>query len=262
VAGTWYKLDDASAWTQGTTFTVSGQGSHTITFFSKDLAGNTETVRAKSFTVAGAPTELGVPVVPKEAGAGKTFTVWGTISPQFPAGETTVTLWLFRYDTKLRKWVYVRDYATVNADFNGITKYTAKVKLTTKANYRFRAKMNGVPTSPYSAILPVKAIATVGIPKAPTAVAAGKTFTVSGTLKPRFPSGQKTVKVNIYRYTSSKWVYLKTLSAVNSNYSSYSKYTLKTKLTTKGTYRFRAKTLSTTKWAAATTSPSKTMKVR
>jgi hypothetical protein len=110
--------------------------------------------------------------------------------------------------------------------------------------------------------LTIKAIATLGTPSVPSSIGAGKTFTLSGTLKPRFPAGATTVKVKFYRYDGAKWVYVKTVSAVNSNYSTYSKYTLKAKLTTKGTYRFRATTLHTTKWAPAVSSYSRTMTVK
>ena len=50
-AGTWYKLDGAASFTAGTSVTVSGVGNHTLQYYSKDAAGNTETT--KSATIAG-----------------------------------------------------------------------------------------------------------------------------------------------------------------------------------------------------------------
>ena len=43
-AGTWYKID-SGPYTPGTTVVVSGSGVHTIRYYSRDNAGNTETVK-------------------------------------------------------------------------------------------------------------------------------------------------------------------------------------------------------------------------
>ena len=50
-AGTWYKLDGAASFTAGTSVTVSGVGSHTLQYYSKDAVGNQETT--KSVTIVG-----------------------------------------------------------------------------------------------------------------------------------------------------------------------------------------------------------------
>ncbi|WP_224981586.1 OmpL47-type beta-barrel domain-containing protein [Geomonas agri] len=55
VASTWYKLDGAASFTQGTSIAVaapvSGSASHTISWYSIDAAGNQETTRSVTFTV-------------------------------------------------------------------------------------------------------------------------------------------------------------------------------------------------------------------
>lgn len=73
VAGTWWRLDGGSTWTSGTAVPVaspaSGTATHTLDWFSRDVAGNTETTRTVSFTVAKAPGPLGAvsPVAPARA---------------------------------------------------------------------------------------------------------------------------------------------------------------------------------------------------
>ena len=61
VAGTWYKLD-AGTWVKATSIPVAapstGTASHTLTWYSRDNAGNQETAQARSFTItAGAEPE-------------------------------------------------------------------------------------------------------------------------------------------------------------------------------------------------------------
>jgi hypothetical protein len=52
-AGTWYKLDDAQAFSEGTSVVVSGVGSHTLQYYSRDAAGNQEST--KTVTLTGNP---------------------------------------------------------------------------------------------------------------------------------------------------------------------------------------------------------------
>jgi len=80
---------------------------------------------------------LGTPKVPASVRAGRSFTVYGTLDPQLPAGEKTVQINVYRY--KNRRWVFIRQVSATNADSGGNTRYGVKVKLTTKGKYRFRA---------------------------------------------------------------------------------------------------------------------------
>ncbi len=58
VASTWYKLDASASYTSGTSVAVaaptSGSVSHTISWYSTDIAGNQETTKSVTFTVAAA----------------------------------------------------------------------------------------------------------------------------------------------------------------------------------------------------------------
>ena len=55
----------------------------------------------------------------------------------------------------------------------------------------------------------------LGRPAVPSSVRARRYFTVSGSLKPHFTAGQKTVKIKVYRYKNGRWVLVKTLAATN-----------------------------------------------
>ncbi len=108
----------------------------------------------------------------------------------------------------------------------------------------------------------VKRIATLGRPRSAGAVSRGQRFTVWGTLKPRVKAGSKTVKLNLYRYTSGNWRYVKTYSTVNANCGSYSKYQTKIRLWNRGTYRFKAIRPESASWARSTSTRSYTISVR
>lgn len=102
----------------------------------------------------------------------------------------------------------------------------------------------------------------VGRPIVPKAAKAGRFFQVRGSLKPRFPAGAKTVKVKAYRKKGGTWVVAKRLRATNVDTARYSKYQVKTRLTKKGTYRFRAYTLTMDGWAPGKSSFSRLLVVK
>ncbi|MBE0528957.1 MAG: hypothetical protein IH629_07130, partial [Thermoleophilia bacterium] len=122
-----------------------------------------------------------------------------------------------------------------------------------------------VPLSQYGGILSkalkVSVRPALGRPVTPKSVKARRYFTVYGSLKPHFTKGQKTVKIKVYRYKNRRYRYVKALWATNVDSGSITKYRLRTRLTTKGKYRFRA-TSRPTGWAVKTTSYSKTLVVR
>ncbi|MFA4966127.1 MAG: hypothetical protein WC709_10920 [Thermoleophilia bacterium] len=128
--------------------------------------------------------------------------------------------------------------------------------------YRFNFPGNDSYAATVSNSLVIRVRPALGIPKAPLAVRAGAFFRVSGSLKPHFAAGAKTVKVKGYRYSHRRWVAVRLVSATNVNSGAYTKYTVKLRFTTKGKYRFRAYTVATSAWAGATTSLSKTLVVK
>jgi hypothetical protein len=69
--------------------------------------------------------------------ARRAFAVSGTLNPQFPAGQKTVTIKVYRY--KNRHWILIKQVSATNANAGGATKYGVAVALTTRGKYRFRA---------------------------------------------------------------------------------------------------------------------------
>ena len=90
---------------------------------------------------------LTVPKVPSSAKVNKKFTVSGTLKPQFPAGQQTVTLVAYRYNG--HKWVSYKSYSATNANNGSYTKYSASIKISKAGKYRFKAST--ATTSKYSA---------------------------------------------------------------------------------------------------------------
>jgi hypothetical protein len=86
---------------------------------------------------------LGVPNVPKSAKVNKSFTVSGSLKPQFPAGQQTVTLAAYRYNG--HKWVSYKSYKATNANNGSATKYSASIKISKTGKYRFKASTATTP---------------------------------------------------------------------------------------------------------------------
>ncbi len=80
---------------------------------------------------------LGTPKAPSTVRARRSFTVYGTLSPSFPADQKTVMVKLYRY--KNGKYVFVRETPATNAASGAATRYSVSLKLTTRGYYRFRA---------------------------------------------------------------------------------------------------------------------------
>jgi hypothetical protein len=53
VASTQYKVDGASSWTSGTSVLVSGDGDHTVQYYSTDNAGNAESIKTVHVKIDG-----------------------------------------------------------------------------------------------------------------------------------------------------------------------------------------------------------------
>jgi hypothetical protein len=108
----------------------------------------------------------------------------------------------------------------------------------------------------------VKVTAAIGKPACPSSIKAGKKFTVSGSLKPKYPAGAKTVTVKAQRYSSGKWRSYKSYAATNANSGSYTKYSVRVSISKKGKYRFYATTKDSSTLAAGRSANSRTLRVK
>jgi hypothetical protein len=102
----------------------------------------------------------------------------------------------------------------------------------------------------------------LGTPTMPLSARVRKSFTVRGTLSPRFPAGQKIVQIGVYRLQGRRWVLTDTVPAVSVDGGATSRYRANLKLAAKGKYRFRAYTVATVIWASDTTALSRILTVR
>jgi hypothetical protein len=81
----------------------------------------------------------------------------------------------------------------------------------------------------------------VSTPKAPKTMSRTKYYNVYGYLKPRHTSGTYPVRIYKWKRTSTgKWKSYGYVRAKASKYYSYSKYSAKIRLTSKGTWRLKA----------------------
>ena len=254
VAGEAAKIDGVAV-AKGATIDTGAAGKHTFVLTVTDAAGNVSTVTREYTVTITAPTTL------KAASLQATVT-WGgsaVLSAMLTDGASGASLSgqpvQLEWSSDQADWKLL---STVTSDAGACTASAQPDKLT---YYRFRFLGDSVHAPAVSETIVVKVKPAVSKPKAPSKVKAGARFSVTGTLKPLFASGSKTVKIKTYRYRSGKWVFFKTYSAVNANSGSYSKYSVKIRLA-KGKYRFSASTAATAAWAAATTGYSRSLVVK
>jgi hypothetical protein len=82
---------------------------------------------------------LGKPVPPTQVRARRSFTVRGSLTPHFTAGDKNVKVKAYRY--RAGRWSRVKTLLAVNVDKNGVTEYRVRIKFGTKGKYRFRAEV-------------------------------------------------------------------------------------------------------------------------
>ena len=251
VAGIQYRTNGGTTTTisaaSGKAALIAGQksvklGNNTLYYRAFDKAGNyspwksvTVYVKYTSLSFSGSST----PAYAKASVYGylKYATTSGSMAPL-----TYKSVRIEQY--KGGKWVYL---ATAKTSSTGRWSYT--LKPTTKTTYRVRyigSASSQLSQTTKKTIVPKVALSTpvfrssTAGSKSVTSLTYGKTYLVNGTLKPRHASGSKQIKIKAYRWNGSTYVYKKTYTATASNYSSYSRYSAKIKLPSKGTWRLRA----------------------
>lgn len=177
---------------------------------------------------------------PANVGWGEKARITGTmIGSKGPVSGATVRI--YAKEAGVSSW---RKAATTKTDASG----AYAVDLTPKKRTAYQTRYVGS-----SAYLPSKAadvsvipFAYLTRPSAPRTVKAGVAFTSKGDLKPRHTAGARSVKVLCYRRELQsdgryRYVLRKTFSAVNENYSTYTKYSARITLPAKGKWRMVAK---------------------
>ena len=135
---------------------------------------------------------------------------------------------------------------------------------TASRNYYWRMRFVGTAqwAPATGAFVYIKVKPAIGKPSCPSSVKHGKKFRVSGTLKPRYPSGSKNVTVKAERYAGGKWKAYKTYRATTTNSGSYSKYSVRIAISKKGRYHFYATTANTSTLSAGRSGYSRSMRVK
>jgi hypothetical protein len=174
-------------------------------------------------------------------------------------GETVRIEWS---STGVGPWTVLASVTTGSGPYD-TGQYAAVVYPPALTFYRFTYAGHGnFDPAPPSNVLGVHVKPALDVPKVPSSAKHNKSFTVSGSLKPQFPAGQKTVTLAAYRYNGHKWVSYKSYKATNANNGSYTKYSARIKISKTGKYRFNASTSATAQYSATTTDNSKTVKIK
>ena len=139
IASTRYRLDGAVS-SEGTTVAVSAIGTHTLEFWSADMAGNVETTRSAVFTLRAPRTvpSLSNPVAPTTMSSLRPCAVYGYLKPVHAAGTAPVRIYRWR-KTSSGTW-QAFGYTTATAsDYQSWTTYSTSLRLTAAGVWRLRA---------------------------------------------------------------------------------------------------------------------------
>jgi hypothetical protein len=148
-------------------------------------------------------------------------------------------------------WTLLSTVTTENEAQYATGQYAQVVQPRSLTYYRFVFLGNGAYAASVSNTLTIAVRPYLGRPAVPEVVKKDESFRLWGTLRPRFPAGEKTVRVKVFLSRGGKWVLVKRLAARNVDTARYSKYRLTTSLAEKGQYRFRAYTRAMDGWAPA-----------
>lgn len=130
-----------------------------------------------------------------------------------------------------------------------------------KTWYRLHYAGDALHADSYSLIVVVTPRVFLSRPAAPGAARKGATFHVGGSLKPRHDAGAISVTIRCYRWIGGHWRLKKSVAALNVDYSTYTRYSVRLSLPAAGRWQIRAYAHADT-GHAATTSRARTVTVR
>jgi hypothetical protein len=118
--------------------------------------------------------------------------------------------------------------------------YTFRVAPTTTRYYRVYFAGDADYLAVTSPTLSVAVQVYLSAPTFSTTVYANRSVTAAGYVKPKHTVGVTSVQLQFYRYEGGVWVYKKTASTANVDYSTYTRYVATTFLPSTGSWRVRA----------------------
>jgi 5-hydroxyisourate hydrolase-like protein (transthyretin family) len=172
-------------------------------------------------------------------GYGKTAVLVGALTDSLGTGLAQKAVVVERYDTVARVWVKYADAVagTTAGEYRCIVKAYAASRTQLRMSFAGDTASEGS-TSAVRTSMPRSYVST---PKAPKTMSRTKYYNVYGYLKPRHTSGTYPVRIYKWKRTSTgKWKSYGYVRAKASKYYSYSKYSAKIRLTSKGTWRLKA----------------------
>lgn len=232
----WYSID-GQAPVEYTGVLTFQPGQYRFSWWTVDIAGNTESPHEATLTVVG-PVVEPIPALLTATSRSATIAYGGTYyltgrltANGQPLGSKPVMLQQFS-----GAWLDTTTFA--NTDANGY--YTFALKPTSKRGYRPRFVADAEYEGAVGAEVYVTPRASVGTPVAPATMYRGKAKTVYGYLRPRHAQGSYPVRIYKYRYVSGKWKNYGYVKAKATNYLTYTKYSASVKLPYKGKWRLRS----------------------
>jgi hypothetical protein len=118
--------------------------------------------------------------------------------------------------------------------------YVFVARPSVRTYYRFRLAATGVHAGTLQTVSLLPRLRALGTPRLPSRLSRGRPFAVTGLVKPRLASGSGDIRVQCYLRSGSRWLLRKTVRATNRAYSSYTRYSVRLRLATAGTWRLRA----------------------
>jgi hypothetical protein len=232
-----WKLDSAATQTVDSESAAleAGLGSHTLWFRAEDVAGNSSETTSVAFTVRAATNVTLVSVSKTLTSYGQTYLLSGILR----SGSAALGFKQVRLQTSTTSSGFTGDAVMGVTAADG----TFAIVLKPASATFYRVYFGGDPSfgsSPYSTYVSVTPVPSVGVPIAPAKMSRSKYYAVYGYLKPRHAAGTYPVRIYKWKKSSGSWKAYGYTAAKASNFSTYTKYSSKLRLASKGVWRVRA----------------------